>query len=54
MNLEIIVTLLIPATFILFVGLERLFPARPLPKISWWRSKGLFFFSRAPSPPSRR
>jgi sterol desaturase/sphingolipid hydroxylase (fatty acid hydroxylase superfamily) len=44
MNLELIVTLLIPSTFILFVVLERLFPARPLPKISWWRTKGMFFF----------
>ena len=44
MNLELIVTLAIPATFIGFAVLERLMPARPLPKISWWRSKGVLFF----------
>jgi sterol desaturase/sphingolipid hydroxylase (fatty acid hydroxylase superfamily) len=44
MNLELIVTLAVPLTFIGFAVLERLMPARPLPKISWWRSKGVFFF----------
>jgi sterol desaturase/sphingolipid hydroxylase (fatty acid hydroxylase superfamily) len=44
MNLELIVLIAIPATFIGFAILERLFPARPLPKISWWRAKGALFF----------
>jgi sterol desaturase/sphingolipid hydroxylase (fatty acid hydroxylase superfamily) len=44
MNLELLVTLAIPTTFIGFVVLERLMPARPLPKMSWWKAKGTFFF----------
>jgi len=44
MNLEMIVTLAIPSTFIGLALLERIAPARPLPKVSWWKSKGAFFF----------
>jgi sterol desaturase/sphingolipid hydroxylase (fatty acid hydroxylase superfamily) len=44
MNLEL-VALVLP--FVFFIGLalvERVFAARPLPKLSWWRLKGVAFF----------
>jgi sterol desaturase/sphingolipid hydroxylase (fatty acid hydroxylase superfamily) len=44
MDLETLATLSIPALFVAFIGLERLAPARPLPKISWWKPKGVGFF----------
>jgi len=43
-DMEAIVTLLIPVTFLLAFALERLFPARPLPKVKWWVLKGFVFF----------
>ncbi len=39
-----IVTLAIPLTFVSLALLERLRPARPLPRISWWKAKGVLFF----------
>jgi sterol desaturase/sphingolipid hydroxylase (fatty acid hydroxylase superfamily) len=42
--MEEIVTLLIPVTFLAALGLERLFPARPLPKVRFWVLKGFVFF----------
>jgi sterol desaturase/sphingolipid hydroxylase (fatty acid hydroxylase superfamily) len=42
--MEEIVSLLIPVTFLAALGLERLFPARPLPKVRFWLLKGFAFF----------
>lgn len=42
--METILTLLIPVSFVGLFLLERLFPARPLPKVSWWVLKGFVFF----------
>jgi sterol desaturase/sphingolipid hydroxylase (fatty acid hydroxylase superfamily) len=44
MNLELAVLLSIPVLFFGLLLLERLFPARPLPRIAGWRGKGLLFF----------
>ena len=41
--LELIALLSLPAFFVIFVVMERLIPARPLPKMSWWKSKGVLF-----------
>ena len=42
--MEDIVSLLIPVTFLAALGLERLFPARPLPRVRLWVLKGFVFF----------
>ena len=39
-----VMPLLFPATFIAFLILERLVPARPLPHVKWWLVKGIVFF----------
>jgi sterol desaturase/sphingolipid hydroxylase (fatty acid hydroxylase superfamily) len=42
--MEAVLTLLIPVTFFAFLLLERLFPARQLPRVRGWFAKGLVFF----------
>jgi sterol desaturase/sphingolipid hydroxylase (fatty acid hydroxylase superfamily) len=42
--METILSILIPVTFLALFALERLFPARPLPKVSWWVLKGFIGF----------
>ena len=42
--METIVTILIPVTFVLMLVLERVFPARELPKVRRWLLKGIVFF----------
>lgn len=44
MTMETILTILIPVTFLALFALERIFPARPLPKVSWWVLKGFIGF----------
>src|SRR5215471_2602768 len=44
MNIEDIVPLAIPVAFVTFIICEAIRPARKLPKVSWWRLKGLLFF----------
>src|SRR5688572_13966955 len=43
-DMETILTILIPVTFLALFALERIFPARPLPKVGWWVLKGFVFF----------
>jgi hypothetical protein len=43
-HMEDIVTPLIPATFVLCLILERLFPARPLTPIKGWLLRGVLAF----------
>jgi sterol desaturase/sphingolipid hydroxylase (fatty acid hydroxylase superfamily) len=42
--METLLLFLIPTTFALMTVLERLFPARPLPRVRGWFVKGLIFF----------
>lgn len=42
--METILGLLIPVTFAVMILLERVFPARPLPRVRWWLLKGIVFF----------
>jgi sterol desaturase/sphingolipid hydroxylase (fatty acid hydroxylase superfamily) len=42
--METVLTLLIPITFLLFVVLERVRPARELPEVKRWLLKGFVFF----------
>ena len=42
--METIITILFPVTFIAALVLERVFPARPLPKVKGWLLKGIAFF----------
>lgn len=42
--MEEILTLLIPVSFVAMVILERVFPARELPKVRFWLLKGFGFF----------
>lgn len=42
--MEEILGLLIPLTFVAFLVLERVVPARPLPKVKRWLLKGFLFF----------
>jgi sterol desaturase/sphingolipid hydroxylase (fatty acid hydroxylase superfamily) len=42
--METILTILIPVTFLALFALERIFPARPLPKVGWWVLKGFICF----------
>jgi sterol desaturase/sphingolipid hydroxylase (fatty acid hydroxylase superfamily) len=44
MTMETILTILIPLTFLGLFALERIFPARPLPRVSWWALKGFVSF----------
>lgn len=43
--MENIIGILIPASFLLALVIERLFPAKPLPKVRGWLWKGLLFFA---------
>jgi sterol desaturase/sphingolipid hydroxylase (fatty acid hydroxylase superfamily) len=43
--METIIPILIPASFIVALVVERLFPARPLPRVRGWLWKGLAFFA---------
>src|SRR4051812_12629042 len=42
--METIVFILFPVTFIVMLILERIFPARTLPKVRFWLLKGILFF----------
>jgi len=42
--METLLTILIPATFVAMLVLERVFPARELPKVRGWLLKGVLFF----------
>jgi sterol desaturase/sphingolipid hydroxylase (fatty acid hydroxylase superfamily) len=44
LGMQAIVPLLIPMTFVLFLVLERVFPARPLPKVKGWLLVGFIAF----------
>jgi sterol desaturase/sphingolipid hydroxylase (fatty acid hydroxylase superfamily) len=43
-GMENLLTALIPLTFVLLLVIERLFPARPLPRVRGWLLKGIVFF----------
>jgi sterol desaturase/sphingolipid hydroxylase (fatty acid hydroxylase superfamily) len=43
--MEDIIGIAIPASFVLALVVERLFPARPLPRVRGWLWKGLAFFA---------
>ena len=43
--METIIGIAIPASFIVALFVERLFPARPLPRVRGWLWKGLAFFT---------
>lgn len=42
--METILTLLIPVTFVVLLVVERILPARQLPKVRFWLLKGILFF----------
>lgn len=42
--MESIVGILIPVTYFALLALERIFPARPLPRVRGWTLRGLVFF----------
>ena len=42
--METFCTLLVPVLFVTLLVIERLFPARPQPKIRWWLPQGIAFF----------
>ena len=44
MNLETLALLSFPSIFVVLLVAERIWPARPLPKVAWWRAKGAAFF----------
>jgi sterol desaturase/sphingolipid hydroxylase (fatty acid hydroxylase superfamily) len=44
MDLETLATFGVPVLFLAFIAFERLRPARPLTKVSWWKLKGVAFF----------
>src|SRR5215831_19346147 len=44
MKIENILPMAIPVAFITFIVWELIRPARKLPKVPWWRLKGLLFF----------
>lgn len=44
-GMETILGILIPLTFVACIVLERLFPARVLPKVRFWLLKGFVFFA---------
>ena len=43
--METILAILIPASFVVMLLVERAFPGRPLPKVRFWLLKGLLFFT---------
>jgi sterol desaturase/sphingolipid hydroxylase (fatty acid hydroxylase superfamily) len=43
--METLIGIVIPVSFVVALVLERLFPARPLPKIKGWLGKGIVFFA---------
>jgi sterol desaturase/sphingolipid hydroxylase (fatty acid hydroxylase superfamily) len=43
--METIIGIIIPASFVVALFIERLFPARTLPKVKGWLWKGLLFFT---------
>src|SRR6478752_6567872 len=43
-GMETIIGILFPVTFIAALILERVFPARPLPRVKGWLLKGIAFF----------
>ena len=43
--MESVLGIAIPVSFVFALVLERIFPARPLPKVRWWLAKGLVFFA---------
>jgi sterol desaturase/sphingolipid hydroxylase (fatty acid hydroxylase superfamily) len=45
MTFEDLVPILIAATFVAFLIVERVLPAREQPRIRWWMAKGLAFFA---------
>lgn len=45
MDLEQLFPILIPAAFATLIAVERLWPARPLPRIPGWRSTGIVAFA---------
>ena len=44
MTFEDVLALLLPATFVLFLVVERVFPARAQPPVRGWLARGLLFF----------
>jgi sterol desaturase/sphingolipid hydroxylase (fatty acid hydroxylase superfamily) len=42
--MEAILTVLMPLTFVLMIGVERVFPARPLPRVRRWALKCITLF----------
>jgi sterol desaturase/sphingolipid hydroxylase (fatty acid hydroxylase superfamily) len=42
--MDTLITILIPVTFLAMFAFERVFPARPLPKVQRWVLKGFVFF----------
>jgi len=44
MALEPLIPILIPATFVLYLVIERRFPGRPQPRVKGWLAKGILFF----------
>jgi sterol desaturase/sphingolipid hydroxylase (fatty acid hydroxylase superfamily) len=44
MNLELFALVATPGLFVAFILTERLLRARPLPRVSWWRSKSVASF----------
>src|SRR5215470_4643571 len=44
MEIQKLIPILVPALFIAFAALERVRPARPLPRVPRWRRKGALFF----------
>jgi sterol desaturase/sphingolipid hydroxylase (fatty acid hydroxylase superfamily) len=40
-KIEEALLLAFPATYLVMLGVESLFPARPFPKVRWWRSLGV-------------
>src|SRR5690348_13957817 len=43
--METILAIVIPASFVVMLLVERAFPGRPLPKVRFWVGKGLLFFT---------
>ncbi|HVH44021.1 MAG TPA: sterol desaturase family protein [Labilithrix sp.] len=42
MNAELILLLLVPATYVAMLAIEAAYPARQFPRVPWWRAIGLF------------
>src|ERR1044071_7917753 len=43
MSVEDLVGLLVPLTFVVFLVIEAIWPARPYPERRWWRLQGFAF-----------